>query len=230
MRKAVAISMSITIMTLMGCTIHITERIINNLEPTKLYDSYDVKSINLKARSKCVLPPTVNIINAETRVEDYVVYNIPTGGAWVVNPTKLIDGVVSYLKYGFEASKVQIDSNSPKTIRISMKEVQTPSVGNPFLAAESEFQIEVNIPDTKYIETYKAKESTWADNIRAIAYAIHVVTRHIIDDPNIQDYILCTNTNKKLPKGNSALDVLKRRYASGEITREQFEQMKKDIQ
>lgn len=30
--------------------------------------------------------------------------------------------------------------------------------------------------------------------------------------------------------GESALDILKRRYASGELTREQFEQMRRDIE
>ncbi len=30
--------------------------------------------------------------------------------------------------------------------------------------------------------------------------------------------------------GESALDILKRRYASGEITREQYEQMRRDIE
>ncbi|MBI4264713.1 MAG: SHOCT domain-containing protein [Acidobacteria bacterium] len=31
------------------------------------------------------------------------------------------------------------------------------------------------------------------------------------------------------PRGETALDVLKRRYAAGEITREQFEQTRRDI-
>ena len=33
-----------------------------------------------------------------------------------------------------------------------------------------------------------------------------------------------------LPRIETALDILKKRYARGEISREQFEQMKKDIQ
>ena len=36
---------------------------------------------------------------------------------------------------------------------------------------------------------------------------------------------------RRLPgSGEDALDILKQRYAKGEITREQFEQMKKDLE
>ncbi len=38
------------------------------------------------------------------------------------------------------------------------------------------------------------------------------------------------NTDAGSDRSESAMDVLKRRYAAGEISREEFERMKKDIQ
>ncbi len=37
-------------------------------------------------------------------------------------------------------------------------------------------------------------------------------------------------TRQDFPPHESAIDILKKRYARGEITKEQFEQMKKDIE
>jgi putative membrane protein len=36
--------------------------------------------------------------------------------------------------------------------------------------------------------------------------------------------------DSSLPRQESALDILKKRYARGEISREEFEQMKKDLE
>ena len=47
-------------------------------------------------------------------------------------------------------------------------------------------------------------------------------------------YLIYLNTNKSSSQGQgwileSPLEILKKRYASGEITREQFEEMKKHL-
>ncbi|MDT8901421.1 SHOCT domain-containing protein [Anaeroselena agilis] len=39
-----------------------------------------------------------------------------------------------------------------------------------------------------------------------------------------------SHPNRLAPESGKALEILKERYAKGEITREEFEQMKKDIQ
>jgi putative membrane protein len=40
---------------------------------------------------------------------------------------------------------------------------------------------------------------------------------------------LAARRGERAPGGESALDVLKRRYARGEVNREEFEQMKRDL-
>jgi hypothetical protein len=195
MRKALPVIVAILLITLTGCgTYHDTKKITERLKPAELYESYRVRPAKLKARSKCPLPRTINIINAETREDEYVIWTLHSGlTKSTVNPKELTSAILEYLKYGFEKSQIEVDSNSPKIVHVSFEDAKTlPGV----FSKGSEFKLKVDIPETKYSEIYEAKE--WQAQFLdydahhdATAYAIHDVTRQIIDDPVIQDYILC---------------------------------------
>lgn len=173
---------------LSGCSMHYTKDMVADLrQPTELYESFDTKPINLKAMSKCSYPPSIKIINAEKREDgidmrpDEFHVHLP------VNPKDLTDGIVDYLGSGFKKSRIDVNDNSPKVINISIKDLK----GERGVWAQSgKITLQVEIPETKYVEIYSAKESTMIGP-RAVVYAIHRATRQIIDDPVIQDYILC---------------------------------------
>lgn len=168
--------------------LHAMKEIPDRLRPSELYESYGIRSVDLKALSKCPLPPTINIVNVETRESDFVFFNPHREAKETVIPKELMDGIVEYLKYGYERSKIKVDNNSAKIIQLSFinaKAVQ-------WFSWNGMIQIRVDIPDTKYSPViYEAEDKRRGDIYTPIAHAIHKVTRKIIDDPVIQNYILC---------------------------------------
>jgi uncharacterized membrane protein len=126
-----------------------------------------------------------------------------------------------------EKSNVKRDQSSKKQIKVSLKKVNWIQ-GIGLYGALVDVQVE--IPEIDFITTYSS-EATSIDNSRSTAYAIHVLTWKMINDPIVKDYILCAkNPRDESTVRESALDILKRRYTRGEISKEQFEQMKRDIQ
>lgn len=209
-----------------GCTYHRTQIINDTLNSLDLYSSFETEPVNLLPYSKCDVPLAINIVNDEKRENGFL---IASQGAEkdYINPKELTNHIVKYMTDALEKSNVKKDQSSKRQIKVSLKNVNW-IFG---LTASSLVEIQIEIPEIKFTNTYSVKEySVWV--WRATAYAIHVLTWKIINDPVVQDYILCTDKtqNEKLPVRDSAIDILKKRYASGEITKEQFEQMKKDIQ
>lgn len=49
------------------------------------------------------------------------------------------------------------------------------------------------IPEKKYTKIYEHSDTTPKAAPIAVAYTIHEITWKIINDPFLQDYILCTN-------------------------------------
>ena len=171
---------------LTGCTTNMTQRLSDKLDTAALYKSYGVYPSDLSPRSKCNAPPTVRIINIETRIEDFkMLENGPFTG--LVNPKETMTAVGLYLKSGFERSHIRVDERSTKVLQIKMNDLK--SIAGVW-SFGSYFSMEVNIPDINFTNSFEAKDNAMLGDTAA-AYAIHVVSRQVIEDPVIQDYILC---------------------------------------
>lgn len=191
MRKILFLNLSLSIavivlLLLTGCTVHVTKNISDKLNLDELYSTYQVRSVDLSSRSKCKTPPSLKIVNIESRTEEYeALENPPASG--VINPKEMMDSVALYLKNGYEQSHIKVDDQSTKILQIKMIELK--SIAGVWTFG-SYFKIGLNIPETGFAKFYEARDNS-GHGYAAAAYAIHKVTRQIIDDPEIQDYILC---------------------------------------
>ncbi len=183
----VCIIFSIIPFTLTSCTLYWTKDVAKELQPNVLYESFKTKPINLKARSKCPLPPSVNIVNTEIRDENYLAGEIGANKIYI-NPKEMMNHIVDYMKDAFEKCRIRVDNNSTNIINVSMKGAEFKR-GVWTLGAN--IQLKIDIPERQYTDVYEAEEWTAGYAQNAMAYAIHVDTWKIIADPVIQDYILC---------------------------------------
>lgn len=180
-------------LSLTGCgPWHVTKMQISDaLDHDALYKSFDVHPTDLSLSSQCNAPPSVKIINIESRIEDYEFQKNPMIQG-LINPKELMDGVSLYLKDGFAASNIKVDDQSTKVLQLKMIDLTFSDAG--YFRWKSYFKMELIIPEKNFSKFYDAWEYSGYKNgngFRAEANAIHVVTRQIIDDPVIQDYILC---------------------------------------
>ena len=169
-----------------GCSHYITKDITSRMIIDDIYKDYKVIPKDLSADSKCGYPPSVNIVNKESRAED-IVFSKSGVHSFYVKPRDIINSSVSYLKNGYGKSGIHADDNSTKYIEMKLSGMELlPGMWQ----VGSKVRIEVNVPEAKLSKVYEASEygqivfSTFADSI-------HLITRQIIDDPAIQNYILC---------------------------------------
>ena len=177
----------VLVFVLAGCSIRLTADIVEGLQPSELYESFDVKPVNLKNLSKCPNPPSVRIVNTETREGRIDMRPDSFHVSLPINPKELTVGIVDYLKSGFKKSRIEVDDNSPKTIEISLKDA---IMERGMWVRGGKVQLQVRIPEIRHEEVYTAKDNHYRFD-GAMIYAIHKVSRQVIDDPIIQDYILC---------------------------------------
>jgi len=221
----------VVLSSLTGCTLHITKDISDRLKLDELYKSYNVSPIDLSLQSKCQKPPTVKIINAEARIDDYdTMSNPPVFG--VINPKEMMDSVVVYLGNGFQQSRVKVDDQSHKVLQIKM--IDLISIAGIWTFG-SYFKTEIVIPETGFTKFYEARDNA-ISGYTAPAYAIHAVSRQIIDDPVIQDYILCKTeyaeslkVQKKEKSLSQKLQELQTALDNGLISKEEYQLKRKEL-
>ncbi len=224
----IAILLLMICLVLTSCTINGTQLITKQLQPTELIKIYNTNPPNLAARSRCPSSPSIRIVNAEINDQDYTVYTWWPTEAYIT-PKNLVDDIIIYMSDAFNRTGIKTDQNSSKIIQVSMEKLTS---WYTMLKHSANTQLKIMLPEKKYTKIYEHSDTTPKSVPMAIAYTIHEITWKVINDPFLQDYILCTNegTKDESPIGETALDILKKRYVNGEITKDEFEQMKKDIQ
>lgn len=183
-RLAAALLLSLT-----GCTVHITEGVTKRLNVSQMNRTFGVTPIDLGARSKCQDHASVRIVNLESRTDDfYALENPPYRG--MINPQELMDAVSKYLGDSYNLSQIWVMPESDKVLQLKMVDLMTtPGVWT----FEGSFKTEVTIPDTRFHKIYEGTDNA-ANGHTAAADAIAMAARNIVDDPAIQDYLLCSDT------------------------------------
>jgi len=181
----------VVVLFLTGCgaTLNQTRKISDQLNQDQdvIYKSFKVQPTDLSLNSKCNAPASVKIVNIESRTEDYLVYKI-AAQTGVINPKEIMDSVCLYLKKGFEKSRIKVDDQSTKVLQLKMADLHSAA---GMWTWGGYFKVELIIPEKNFSKFYEGRENLAKSAIHAATYPIHGVTRQIIDDPVIQDYILC---------------------------------------
>ena len=113
----------IAVFSLAGCAEHLTSRDFSaQLDPKALYESFEVKPVDLSTGSQCNGPPSAKIVSIESRTEDYEVCADLRGNKYIT-PNDLMDSVSSYLKDGFEKSRIRVDDQSAKVLQLLIVDI-----------------------------------------------------------------------------------------------------------
>lgn len=216
------------IFVLTSCSFNGTQLIADQLKPNELIEIFNTTPPNLAALSKCSSPASVWIVNTETNDQNYNIYTFGSTDAYIT-PKKLVDNIVIYMSDAFNRTGIKTDKNSKNVIQVSLEKMKS-SYG--FFNYSADTQLKITLPEKKFTQIYNHSDSTPKGAPKAVAYTLHEIVWKVINDPIVKDYLLCTskNTKDESPVGETALEILKKRYVNGEITKDQFERIKNDIQ
>ncbi len=150
----------------------------------------------------------------------------------VINPKEMMDAVVLYLGNGYKESHINIDEHSAKVLEIRMIDLMAKAGVWSF---GSHFKTEIVIPETGFSKFYESNEGSMTA-YTANANAIHVAIRKIIDDPLIQNYILCStedtdslSVQKERTSLHQKLQELQNSFDKRLISEEEYKLMRKNV-
>ena len=189
MKKILIMILCVTF--LLGCARwSFNKDISNGLQPASLRSSFNTQPVNFKDLSKCTTADVlVNIVNVEKNNSDTnIVWGSMVG--WSINPQIMTDQIIAYMENSYKQCRVFTNKTSPKTIQVSIKSIEGFPNGAFKFTSNAVLKLNVSIPEKNYTETFTANQST-GDLYMAVVYAIHDITWQIINDPVIQDYIVC---------------------------------------
>lgn len=169
------------------------------LQPTQLRYSFNIKPENLKDQSKCTTKDvTVSIVNAENRNKDIMVMEPrwcaygDNGGrgrnGCYLNPREVTGQIIDYLNESYRQCRVSVTDNSTKVIKISYPPDQFFYIND--YNSSVLMKVIVTIPELNKTFTISTTQASFQLH-NSVAYAIHDLSWQIINDPTIQDYILC---------------------------------------
>jgi len=170
-----------------GCSHHITNGITSRIIPEDIYNSdHKVQPKDLSTDSKCSTPPSIRIVNTDSRTEDFKCFEIRSN-SYFIKPYEIMESAASYLRAGYYKSGIKANDNSSKIIEMKLTDIEYLSA---VWSHGSKVRIEVSIPEAKLYKIYEARD--YSQNLfTSIAESIHRITIQIIDDQAIQNYILC---------------------------------------
>jgi len=154
---------------------------------------YKTNVIDLKSQSKCTSSASVKVVNIEARNEGLLVAHIGVHKHYI-NPKELTNHIVDYMSDALGKCQIKVETSSPKVIEVSLDKAEMKQNG-PFAAIGAAIQLKINIPETKYQKIYSTEEWSARSGWATMAYAIHLAIQKAIEDPIVQNYILC-NTDE----------------------------------
>jgi len=177
------IIMLLCVSLLSGCLPRsMNQYVYDELQPATLRSSFNTQPPDFKKTNRCkTADVTVSIINAEKRN-----FDINIARRWHLNSQEITAMTVEYLKDAYRQCRALPTADSKKVLEISFQDVK----GYISFNSGATLRINVAIPEKNMTIPFVISQSS-IDLHKAVVYAIHDITWQIVNDPTIQDYILC---------------------------------------